>query len=93
MNRGFNSVLPRALGTVLLLSSGWCVTALADAPPEPVHWNVALVSKDPIRKGSDATLEVSGVIEMAGTSMPSSSCHMGQPHCALRSTKMSSQHS
>jgi hypothetical protein len=55
MSRGFRMALPLALGL--------CGTALADAPPEPVHWNVALVSKDPIRSGSDATLEVSGVID------------------------------
>jgi hypothetical protein len=53
----------RAFRTVLLLAPGLSAIAVADAPPEPVHWNVALVSKDPIRKGSNATLEVSGAID------------------------------
>jgi hypothetical protein len=63
MSGGPYSMLLRALRTALLVAPGLCVTASADAPPEPVHWNVALVFKDPIRKGSDATLEVSGVID------------------------------
>jgi Disulphide bond corrector protein DsbC len=63
MSHRCNVLLRRGLRAVLLMVPGLCATAMADAPPEPVHWNVALVSQDPIRKGSDATLEVSGVID------------------------------
>jgi hypothetical protein len=63
MDHDFNLLLRRALRTVLLMAPGLCATAVADAPPEPVHWNVALTTQDPIRKGSDTTLEISGVID------------------------------
>jgi hypothetical protein len=63
MIRGLMGVLLRGLRVLLVVAPGWCATASAAAPPEPVHWNVALVAKDPIRKGGDATLELSAVID------------------------------
>jgi hypothetical protein len=63
MMQRLNVVPARALRTILLVAPGLCASASADAPPEPVHWNLALVSKGPIRKGSNATLELSAVID------------------------------
>jgi Disulphide bond corrector protein DsbC len=54
------------LGVALLAAPGLFSQAVADGPvdipPETVRWTVAAVSKDVLRPGSSATLQLSGTI-------------------------------